>query len=610
MTPQDYLDALLQLPAMWGAKVSPDGKWVAWTWFRTAPTAEVYLAPTDGNQPPQRMTDTPENTIFVNWTPDSRALLVEQDTGGDERVQIFRIAIDTPLVMMPITEANPNYYLRHPQLHPNGYYLTYAANIDLETGAEIEQSCIYRHDLRTGERKLLARPQKATYVYPLLSPTGDYILYNRKDLHPSGDQLWLVDIEGQQDQEILNFGADKKANADWFPDGKRLIITEEKDTYTRVGIYTLAERSIRWLIDDPKRNIEQAFVPKRSASVVIGEVQQAKARYSLLNPETGDEIQLPDILGTLTPLTPVEGHDWVGRYHSSQQPPEIVRFSLDHVDPTTFIRISRVWERTTLTQADLTQAKNFTWQSVDGLTIQGWLYRPQGSVRGTIVYVHGGPTAHSEDAINPQIQLFVQHGFNVLDPNYRGSTGFSIPYREAIKKTYWGGLEQEDIRTGIETLIAAGIAEKGKVGITGTSYGGYSSWYTITHFSPDILAASAPICGMTDLVVDYHTTRPDLRPYSEEMLGGTPEQVPDRYHERSPIHFVQNIKGRLLIIQGMRDPNVTPENVNTVTKALHDSGIEYELLAFDDEGHGIRKPKNQKVLYEALLNFFESAFVH
>jgi dipeptidyl aminopeptidase/acylaminoacyl peptidase len=144
---------------------------------------------------------------------------------------------------------------------------------------------------------------------------------------------------------------------------------------------------------------------------------------------------------------------------------------------------------------------------VDGLDIQGWLYCAREQPRGTVVYVHGGPTWHSHDAINNQIQFFVREGFNVLDPNYRGSTGFSLAFREAIKADGWGGREQGDIRAGIEALIAAGIAEKGKVAITGTSFGGYSSWYAITHFSPDALAASAPICGMTDLVVDYESTR-------------------------------------------------------------------------------------------------------
>ena len=91
------------------------------------------------------------------------------------------------------------------------------------------------------------------------------------------------------------------------------------------------------------------------------------------------------------------------------------------------------------------------------------------------------------------------------------------------------------------------------------------------------------------------------------MMGGSPTQVPERYHERSPINFVQDIRGRLLIIQGAQDPNVTPENVRQVVKALDAHGIPYELLVFPDEGHGISKPANQGELYRRLVAFFEDA---
>ena len=156
--------------------------------------------------------------------------------------------------------------------------------------------------------------------------------------------------------------------------------------------------------------------------------------------------------------------------------------------------------------------------------------------------------------------------------------------------------------------MEAGIARPGRVGVTGTSYGGYSAWWAITHLEPDLVAAAAPICGMTDLAVDYYTTRPDLRPYSEEMMGGYPEEVPQRYRERSPIHFVKSIRGRLLIVQGLKDPNVTPDNVHAVTKVLGELGIAYELLTFEEEGHGIVRPKNLKVLYPRLADFFVEAF--
>jgi dipeptidyl aminopeptidase/acylaminoacyl peptidase len=242
------------------------------------------------------------------------------------------------------------------------------------------------------------------------------------------------------------------------------------------------------------------------------------------------------------------------------------------------------------------------------MPVHGWLYRTPGRAKGTVIYVHGGPTYHSRDMLNPQIQFFVRQGFNVLDPNYRGSTGYGMAFREAIIEDGWGGREQEDIRMGIEALIEAGIAQEGRIGITGTSYGGYSSWWAITHFPTRLIAAAAPICGMTDLVVDYETTRPDIRPYSEEMMGGSPTQAPGRYFERSPIHFIENIRGKLLIVQGAQDPNVTPKNVDDVVIALKSAKVPYEELIFDDEGHGISKTANQRQLFLQLADFFEVAF--
>ena len=111
----------------------------------------------------------------------------------------------------------------------------------------------------------------------------------------------------------------------------------------------------------------------------------------------------------------------------------------------------------------------------------------------------------AEDEVSAEIQFYVAQGFNVLAPNYRGSIGFGLAYQELIKQDGWGGCEQDDIRTGIEALIAAGIATPGRIGVTGTSYGGYSSWCAITRCLPELVAA-APICGMTDSVIDYETT--------------------------------------------------------------------------------------------------------
>jgi dipeptidyl aminopeptidase/acylaminoacyl peptidase len=614
MNEQQYLNQILNLPQMIGPMVSPDGRRVAWSWVNAGPGVNVYGATTDGRQPPIQFSDTLDGTFLVGWTPDSQALIVEQDRDGNERAQLFRIDWERPLTMIPLTEENPNYFIRGGDLHPDGRTLFYGANVDLATGQEIEPTCLIRHDLHTGERTTLAWPAKPLYTWPQLSPDGRHILYHRADRLPGGRQIWLMGSDGRDDREIFSAGDRVKAFGRWLPDSQQILILAESDSHSRLGLWSLADeaKGLRWLLDDPQRNIEGGHAPLNSDRLIVLELRQARLKASLLDPQTGAETFLPDLPGNLRPLAPV-GNDrdgrWIGFYFSSQQPDDLVLFDPAQPDPALFVSLSRVWERTALTPDDLTAAEDFHWQSVDGLAIHGWLYRAAVQpAKGTIVYVHGGPTGHSSDRISLQPQFFARQGFNVLDPNYRGSTGYNLAFREAIKEDGWGGREQADIRTGIEALVAAGIAEPGKVGITGTSYGGYSSWHAITHWRRPTLAAAAPICGMTDLVVDYETTRPDLRPYSEEMLGGRPDEVPDRYFERSPINFVHQIEGELLIVQGLQDPNVSPENVRIVREALQKAGVEHQLLAFDDEGHGIIRQENRQKLLLALARFFETAF--
>ena len=603
MTP-DHLDALLSIPLLSGPAVSPDGRWAAWSWSRLGPAADVFVAATDGSSAPVRLTETPDDTVVVSWAPDSRSVVVGQDRNGDERTQLFRVGLGETGVMEPLIEGSPNYYVRGGQFHPNGRWLVYGANLDPESGREIEATWILRQNLRTGERKVLARPRRANFYQPLLDPSGSHVLYFRNDLDPSGRQAWLVGIDGEDDREILNFGPRAKVSASWFLEGDLVLFVVETEARRKLGVWSMEDGSVRWLLDDQLRNLEYAFVPPNGGPVVAVEVEDAGVRSSLLAAETGAETRLPEVSGNRVPLAPVGDEQWLCFYYSARQPPDLV---LLDTRTGTQESLTRLEDLSPVALDSLAPAEDLRWKSFDGLDLQGWLYRAQDSI-GTVVLVHGGPTSHAEDRFNAQVQYLVSRGFDVLAPNYRGSTGFGVEFQESIKKDGWGGGEQEDIRTGIEALIDSGVAVRGKVGVTGTSYGGYSAWWQVTHCNRDLVAASAPVCGMTDLVVDYYATRPDLRPYSEEMLGGSPEEIPDKYHERSPVHLVQNIHVPLLIVQGLKDPNVTPDNVDAVVKELEKRGVSYEILTFEDEGHGIARPKNLKVLYPRLADFFQDAF--
>src|SRR5688500_5421345 len=105
-----YLDALLSLPRLLFPQVSQDGRWVAWCWLGVGEAIDVFAAPTDGSQPPLRLTDTHENTLLAStlfggasWTPDGRGVIVAQDHGGNERYQLYMVDLGRPLHMIPLT---------------------------------------------------------------------------------------------------------------------------------------------------------------------------------------------------------------------------------------------------------------------------------------------------------------------------------------------------------------------------------------------------------------------------------------------------------------------------------------------------------------------------
>ncbi|TDQ84206.1 dipeptidyl aminopeptidase/acylaminoacyl peptidase [Dongia mobilis] len=601
-----FLARLLSLPTLYGAVLSPDGSQLALIWGKLGPTAQLWLQPADGSASPRCLVSDKWDCDYVIWSRDGRSLIVGQSQEGDERISLLQVFLDGRPSRRLTPEA-PDYYIHGGQLLGDNRHLVYAANLDPETGAEIEESVVYLHDIETGGKRALARTERPAFCWPVVSPDDQLVLYERKDRHPAGYQLWLAAIDGSFDREIVNLGDDIKVDGTWSPDGAHIVLTADSRQGRRIGLWHRATEAIDWLVDDPARNVEDADWPRRAPHLVIEEVRHARSHHFLLDPVTRGEAAFQPGPGTYAPIGVDAGGHWLAWHYSAAIPSRILR--LEGLPPFREVnRLARHPADPGLAPDELAAAEDYRWHSVDGLEIQGWLYRAKGAPHGTILLVHGGPTHHDEDSFDPEIQYYAACGFNVLTPNYRGSTGFSLAYEEAIKQEGWGGLEQEDIRTGAESLIRDGIARPGKVGITGTSYGGYSSWWAITRFPVETIAAAAPICGMTDLVVDYETTRPDLRPYSEEMMGGSPATAPARYRDRSPIHFVENIRGRLLIVQGENDPNVTPQNVTDVTRRLDAAGISFDLLTFPDEGHGIARPENQRVLYRRIAGFFAAAF--
>lgn len=611
-------DTIVQAPALaeawagypihWNAKASPDGKWLAWSWSGLGDACDVYVAPTDGSVAPVRLTKSRDHVLVRGWSPDSRRILAGRDKGGDERDQLLLLDPAKPFEIVPLTAETPDFFLYGGVLHPNGKWLFYCAQFDPHDAEGRTGACIYRHDMTTGERGVIARMLQGEGTGPLLSDDGQWLIYHRRDKHPAGSQVWLVDVEGRQDRLLLDFGDDVPIRAQWLGPPDKVLVQAGTPTHERAGIYDIARGEMRWLWDHPHWQIESLLPSYGGTAVMMIQGSQGRVRASLMPVVMGRHLprDLASLVCDVLPVSSLPDGTWICSFLCTDAPTEFMR--VDPRQPGRRVNLSRTAEHVPVSAASTVRGESIRWPSVDGMEIQGWLYRPRGKSRGLVVWVHGGPTFHSGNEIDSLAQCLAAAGFTVLDPNYRGSTGFGVPFREAIKEDGWGGREQDDIRMGIEHLIAIGEAKRGRIGITGLSYGGYSSWYAVTK-CPDLIAAAAPICGMTDLAIDYEETHlPHGRLYSEEMMGGKPAEKAQRYFDRSPLNHIRNIRGKLLIVHGLRDPNVSPRNTEIACAALKQAGIPFELLTFDDEGHGVWRTANRRMLFERLLRLFGDAF--
>jgi dipeptidyl aminopeptidase/acylaminoacyl peptidase len=591
-------------PVFWEPKLSKDGRWAAWTWTGPTEAGNVWLAPTDGSAPPRRLTDEADHIYVRSFSPDGRQLLLAQSEGSSEHDHLILLDLESGERRL-LTPKQDDHYVFSGAFTPDGRSIVYIASWDDATRTAIEGQRIYLHDLDTGTRRMVSASDRLSDRPIELSDDGRFLIYHRHERHPSGYQIWLLDLKTGEDREIFNAGDATKSYGAWI-DSRHILVSTETDSHDRVGVLTLSSLAFRWLIDDPKRSVDGAVAGTDERSIATIEFRDGALHAVELDIPSGKERSIATPGYSLLPVAQLPSGPWLCERYSSRRPHELVI-----VDPASgaVTEISGVAQHARAGMR-FAPAQAYRWRSTDGTEIAGWLYEPAGQSRGLIAHVHGGPTWHSEDWVNSTIQFLVAAGYTVLDPNYRGSTGYGRAFREAIKEDGWGGREQDDIRTGLESLVAAGKGQRGRVGVIGLSYGGFSSWCQITK-SSDLVNAAIPICGMYQLTIDYdETSMPHGRAYSEEMMGGTPAEQPERYFNASPANFIDRIKGRLMIVHGLKDSNVSPANTDAAIRDLDRAGIPYTLLTFDNEGHGIYRTSNRETLFKRVAAFFEEAFTH
>ncbi|MFK4224818.1 prolyl oligopeptidase family serine peptidase [Streptomyces sp. NPDC019890] len=225
------------------------------------------------------------------------------------------------------------------------------------------------------------------------------------------------------------------------------------------------------------------------------------------------------------------------------------------------------------------------WVEGPGGRIHALVQRPAGATGPlpTVFEIHGGPTWHDSDAFAAGPAAWIDHGYAVVRVNYRGSTGYGREWTDALKHRV-GLIELEDIAAVREWAVASGLADPAKLILAGGSWGGYLTLLGLGT-QPEAWALGLAAVPVADYVTAYHDEMEALKAMDRTLLGGTPEEVPERFEASSPLTYVDAVRAPVYISAGVNDPRCPIRQVENYVDRLAARGAVHEVYRYD-AGHG------------------------
>ncbi len=224
------------------------------------------------------------------------------------------------------------------------------------------------------------------------------------------------------------------------------------------------------------------------------------------------------------------------------------------------------------------------WVDGPGGTIHALISKPEGEgPYPTVFDIHGGPEAQDDDSFSPVAAAWVDHGLAVVRVNYRGSTGYGSAWRDALQGRV-GLTELEDVKAVRDWAVESGLADPSRLVVTGGSWGGYLSLLTLGRHPDDWTVGIAAV-PVADYVTAYEDEMEDLKAFDRSLFGGSPDEVPDKYRESSPITYVSQVSAPVLVLAGENDPRCPIRQIETYLARLTELGKPYQVYRYD-AGHG------------------------
>ena len=469
---------------------------------------------------------------------------------------------------------------------------------------------VYQVKLSTGERQLLS-----LNLSKISSWIFDQKGQPRFGVHLTDDGgLEVMRLDGNSSEKIYDCSVHETClPVRIHKDGKRLYLQTnrgENADLTRLVLLDPETGNEEVVSSDPQNRVDYkgAFFSEISQDLMGTMYEGDRPRISFNDKifEADYKILKRELVGQEVSILSASKNEriWIVNAYSDTEPGQVFMFDRNLKSVKLLYR-----SHEKLNRQQLVGTQSFRYKTSDGLEVSAYLTVPKNVVASNlplIVLPHNKAWTRASWGYDATVQFLANRGYAVLQSNVRSSSGFGKKYFNAGNQQ-WGEKVQTDLREGVKFLVDSGIVDQQRVGIMGSTFGGYSALAGVA-FSPEVYAAGVSISGPVNLV-NYVDSLPanwnsGRSLYAARVGDSSSEEGKKQLLKQSPASAVAQIKAPIMIVQGANDRRMNQKETDEFVDALTKQKILVQYFIAADEGHGLTNPENQLAVMAAAEQFF------